>query len=69
MEPRVLKLLGGLLGSVLLVGLAGVTVGFAMTALGGLDVVSVAIFASILPAKESPVAILVVRIVGDLVAV
>lgn len=64
-----LHLLGGSLGAVLLMGLAAVIVGFAKTALGGLGVVAVAIFATILPAKESTAAILVVLIVGDLIAV
>lgn len=64
-----LELLGGSLGAVLLMGLAALVVGFAKTALGGLGVVSVAIFATLLPAKESTAAILVVLIVGDLVAV
>ncbi len=48
-----LDLLGGSLGAVLLMGLAAVVIGFSKTALGGLAVVSVAIFATILPAKES----------------
>jgi uncharacterized membrane protein YfcA len=64
-----LELLGGSVGVVLLMGLAAVIIGFAKTALGGLAVISVAIFATILPAKESTAAILVLLIVGDLVAV
>jgi hypothetical protein len=64
-----LELLGGSLVAVLLMVLAAVVIGFAKTALGGLGVVSVAIFATILPAKESTAAILVLLIVGDLVAV
>ncbi len=64
-----LELLGGSLGAVLLMGLAAVVIGFSKTALGGLAVISVAIFATILPAKESTAAILVLLIVGDLVAV
>jgi len=64
-----LDLLGGSLGAVLLMGLAAVIIGFSKTALGGLAVISVAIFATILPAKESTAAILVLLIVGDLVAV
>lgn len=64
-----LDLLGGSLGAVLLMALAAVVVGFSKTALGGLAVISVAIFATILPAKESTAAILVLLIVGDLVAV
>nr|WP_255633323.1 sulfite exporter TauE/SafE family protein [Demequina sp. TTPB684] len=49
--------------------LAAVIIGFSKTALGGLAVISIAIFATILPAKESTAAILVLLIVGDLVAV
>lgn len=64
-----LELLGGPLGAVLLMGLAAVVIGFSKTALGGLAVISVAIFATILPAKESTAAILVLLIMGDLVAV
>ena len=64
-----LDLLGGSLGAVLLMGLAAVIIGFSKTALGGLAVIAVAIFATILPAKESTAAILVLLIVGDLVAV
>ena len=64
-----LDLLGGSLGAVLLMALAAVIIGFSKTALGGLAVIAVAIFATILPAKESTAAILVLLIVGDLVAV
>jgi hypothetical protein len=64
-----LELLGGSLGAVLLMALAAAVIGFSKTALGGLAVISVAIFATILPAKESTAAILVLLIVGDLVAV
>ena len=48
--------------------LAAFVVGYSKTALGGLAVVAVAIFASIMPAKESTAAILAILIVGDLVA-
>ncbi len=64
-----LELLGGSLGAVLLMGLAAIVIGFSKTALGGLAVISIAIFATILPVKESTAAILVLLIVGDLVAV
>ncbi len=64
-----LELLGGSLGAVLLMVLAAVVIGFSKTALGGLAVIAVAIFATILPAKESTAAVLVLLIVGDLVAV
>jgi hypothetical protein len=69
MDAPMLELLGGSLGAVLLMGLAAVVIGFSKTALGGLAVIAVAIFATILPAKESTAAILVLLIVGDLVAV
>jgi len=48
---------------------AAVVIGFSKTALGGLAVIAVAIFATILPAKESTAAVLLLLIVGDLVAV
>lgn len=64
-----LELLGGSLGAAALVIFAAVVIGFSKTALGGLAVISVAIFATILPAKESTAATLVLLIVGDLVAV
>ncbi|QKE85910.1 sulfite exporter TauE/SafE family protein [Arthrobacter sp. NEB 688] len=49
--------------------LAALVIGYSKTALGGLAVVSVAIFASVLPARQSTGAILAVLVVGDLVAV
>jgi len=64
-----IETLGGSLGAVLLMGLAAFVVGFSKTSLGGLAVVSVAIFATLLPAKESTAAVLVLLIVGDFVAV
>jgi uncharacterized membrane protein YfcA len=64
-----LELLGGSLGAVLLMGLAALVVGFSKTSLGGLAVVSIAIFATLLPAKDSTAAVLVLFIVGDFVAV
>jgi uncharacterized membrane protein YfcA len=63
------ELLGGSAAAALLMGLAAVVIGYSKTALGGMAVISVAIFATILPAKESTAAILAVLIVGDLVAV
>ena len=48
--------------------LAALVIGYSKTALGGLAVVAVAIFASVMPAKESTAAILSLLIVGDLVA-
>ncbi|WP_291380364.1 sulfite exporter TauE/SafE family protein [Demequina sp.] len=64
-----LELLGGSLAVALLMGVAAVVIGFSKTALGGLAAISVTIFATILPAKESTAAILVLLIVGDFVAV
>ncbi len=64
-----LELLGGSLGVALLMGLAALVIGFSKTSLGGLAVISIAIFATVLPAKESTAAVLVLLIVGDLVAV
>ncbi len=63
------ELLGGSVAAALLMALAAVVVGFSKTALGGLGVIAVAIFATVLPARESTAAILAVLIVGDLVAV
>lgn len=47
---------------------AALIIGYSKTALGGLAVISVAIFATIMPAKESTAAILAVLMVGDLIA-
>ncbi len=44
-------------------------VGFAKTAIGGLSTVAVALFASVLPARSSTAALLLVLLVGDTVAV
>lgn len=51
-----------------LVVLAAVVIGFSKTALGGLAVVSVAIFATVLPARQSTAAILAILLVGDVIA-
>lgn len=48
---------------------AAVLVGFAKTAVGGVGAISVAVFAAVLPAKESTGALLPLLLVGDLVAV
>lgn len=48
--------------------LAALLIGFAKTALGGLGVLSVAIFATVLPARQSTAAILAVLVVGDVIA-
>jgi uncharacterized membrane protein YfcA len=52
-----------------LLGLAAVLVGFAKTAIGGVGTAAVALFAIVLPARESTGAILPLLIAGDLVAV
>jgi uncharacterized protein len=44
-------------------------VGFAKTAIGGLATVAVAVFAFVLPARESTAAVLLLLLVGDVVAV
>lgn len=64
-----LELFGGTLAGLVLMGAAAMVIGYSKTALGGLAVVAVAIFAMVLPAKQSTAAILAVLIVGDLVAV
>lgn len=55
--------------TVLLFVVAALVIGYSKTSLGGLAVVSVAIFASVLPARQSTAAILAVLLVGDLVAI
>jgi uncharacterized membrane protein YfcA len=48
---------------------AALLVGAAKTAVGGLGTIAVALFASVMPARESTAALLLVLLVGDLVAV
>lgn len=48
---------------------AAVLVGFAKTALGGVGLISVALFASVLPARQSTAALVLLLLVGDVVAV
>jgi hypothetical protein len=69
MDAPMLELLGGSLGAAVLMVLAAVIIGFSKTALGGFAVIAVAVFATILPAKESTAAVLMLLIVGDFVAV
>lgn len=52
-----------------LLGLGAVLVGFAKTAIGGVSGLSVAIFAAVLPARESTGALLPLLLVGDVFAV
>src|SRR5688500_3367894 len=54
---------------VTLLAVAALLVGWAKTSIGGLASISVAIFASLMPARESTAAILLLLITGDLVAV
>ncbi len=51
-----------------LMALAAAIIGYSKTALGGLAVIAVAIFATVLPARESTAAILAILIVGDVIA-
>jgi len=53
----------------LLLVVAALLIGYAKTAIGGLASISVAIFASVMPARESTAAILLLLIIGDVVAV
>jgi uncharacterized protein len=53
----------------LLFAVAALVVGYSKTSIGGLATISVAIFASLMPARESTAALLLILIVGDLVAV
>jgi uncharacterized protein len=52
-----------------LLAVAALLVGFAKTAIGGVAAISIAIFAAVLPAKESTGALLPLLLVGDLLAV
>ena len=61
-------LLGHTLTELALLLVAAVLVGFAKTAIGGVASISVAIFAAVLPARESTGALLPLLIVGDLFA-
>ncbi|GGA59868.1 UPF0721 transmembrane protein [Pseudoclavibacter endophyticus] len=48
---------------------AAVVIGFSKTSFGGVAAISVAVFAFVMPAKESTATVLLLLIVGDLVAV
>ena len=56
------------LGALAVMALAALLIGFSKTAIGGLGVVAVALFASVLSARQSTAAILVVLLVGDVIA-
>ena len=55
-------------GALILMAAAAAIIGYSKTAVGGLGVVAVAIFATVLPARESTAAILMILIVGDVIA-
>lgn len=52
-----------------LLAVAALVIGFSKTSIGGLASIAVVIFASVMPARESTAAILLLLIIGDLVAV
>lgn len=52
-----------------LIAIAGLIVGISKTALPGANTISIAIFASVMPAKQSTGALLLLLIVGDMFAV
>lgn len=52
-----------------LLAVAALVVGFSKTSIGGLATISVAIFASVMPARQSTAALLLVLIIGDVFAV
>jgi uncharacterized membrane protein YfcA len=54
---------------VALFAVAALLIGVAKTSIGGLSSISIAIFASLMPTRESTAAILLLLIVGDVVAV
>jgi uncharacterized protein len=53
----------------LLLVVAALVVGYSKTSIGGLASISIAIFANVMPARESTAAILLLLITGDVVAV
>lgn len=55
--------------AVVLFAVAAFLIGFSKTSIGGLATISIAIFASLMPARESTAAVLLVLITGDLLAV
>jgi uncharacterized protein len=57
------------LGAFAALAVAAVSVGFAKTAIGGFGSIAVAIFAAVLPARESTGALLPLLLVGDVMAV
>jgi len=57
------------LAALALLAVAALLIGFAKTAIGGVGSIAVAIFALVLPTRESTAAILLLLLVGDVVAV
>lgn len=55
--------------AVVLFTVAALIIGFSKTSIGGLASIAIAIFAGLMPARESTAAILLLLIVGDVVAV
>ena len=56
-------------GEWVLLGAAALLIGISKTSVGGLAAIAVAVFASVMPAKESTAAVLLLLIAGDVVAV
>ena len=52
-----------------LVGLAALVIGISKTSVGGFAAMAVAVFATVMPAKESTAAVLLLLITGDVVGV
>ena len=53
----------------MLLGAAALLIGISKTSVGGLAAIAVAVFASVMPAKESTAAVLLLLLTGDVVAV
>ena len=56
-------------GEWVLLGAAALLIGISKTSVGGLAAIAVAVFASVMPAKESTAAVLLLLLTGDVVAV
>ena len=56
-------------GEWVLPGAAALLIGISKTSVGGLAAIAVAVFASVMPAKESTAAVLLLLLTGDVVAV
>ena len=64
-----MTLAGVTLASLALLAVAALLIGFAKTSIGGVASISIAIFAFVLPTRESTAAILLLLLIGDVVAV